>query len=226
MPANAQTSISSVERGRWKLVTSRSTTRKRKPGVMNRRGLAGARARACRRRARRIRARAAWSCRRRRRGRRARAPRRSPPTVAAGMSKRSACMRWRASSSSLDGLERAGAHVQRHERDAPRRAPRARRACASSKCRPAVGAATAPGCARVDGLVARVVVGVRRHARYTAAAAPRRGARASPSSGPSTSKRSRKSGRRARARARASPSAKVIDVPGRGRWLARNCAHA
>ncbi len=36
-PAKAQTSASSVERGRWKLVSSASTTRKEKPGVMNRR---------------------------------------------------------------------------------------------------------------------------------------------------------------------------------------------
>ena len=35
-PANARTSISSVLRGRWKLVSSRSTTRKGKPGVMKR----------------------------------------------------------------------------------------------------------------------------------------------------------------------------------------------
>src|SRR5213083_2284376 len=34
LPAKAETSISSVERGKWKLVTSRSTTRKRKPGTM------------------------------------------------------------------------------------------------------------------------------------------------------------------------------------------------
>jgi hypothetical protein len=33
-PAKALTSIISVLRGRWKLVSSRSTTRKRKPGVM------------------------------------------------------------------------------------------------------------------------------------------------------------------------------------------------
>src|SRR5919112_145838 len=33
-PANADTSISSVERGRWKLVISRSTTRKLYPGVI------------------------------------------------------------------------------------------------------------------------------------------------------------------------------------------------
>ncbi len=36
MPANAETSISSVDRGRWKLVTSASTMRKRNPGVMKR----------------------------------------------------------------------------------------------------------------------------------------------------------------------------------------------
>jgi len=36
-PANAETSISSVDCGRWKFVSSRSTTRKRYPGVMKRR---------------------------------------------------------------------------------------------------------------------------------------------------------------------------------------------
>src|SRR2546430_13762018 len=35
LPAKALTSISSVERGRWKLVSSRSTTRKRNPGYTN-----------------------------------------------------------------------------------------------------------------------------------------------------------------------------------------------
>ena len=33
-PEKAETSMNSVERGRWKLVISTSTTRKRKPGVM------------------------------------------------------------------------------------------------------------------------------------------------------------------------------------------------
>ena len=33
-PAKAATSMNSVERGRWKLVSSRSTARKRKPGMM------------------------------------------------------------------------------------------------------------------------------------------------------------------------------------------------
>ena len=33
-PQNAHTSMNSVERGRWKLVISTSTARKRKPGVM------------------------------------------------------------------------------------------------------------------------------------------------------------------------------------------------
>ena len=60
-------------------------------------------------------------------------------------------------------LERAGADVQRHERAIA--TPRASSAASSaaSKCRPAVGAATAPGRARVDGLVALAVgVGRRR----------------------------------------------------------------
>ena len=39
-PANAATSISRVDRGRWKLVISRSTSRNWKPGVMNRLRLA------------------------------------------------------------------------------------------------------------------------------------------------------------------------------------------
>src|SRR5260363_206697 len=34
MPAKADTSMSSVDFGKWKLVTSRSTIRKRYPGVM------------------------------------------------------------------------------------------------------------------------------------------------------------------------------------------------
>src|SRR3546814_15407787 len=34
VPANAQTSMNRVERGRWKLVKSRSTILKRYPGVM------------------------------------------------------------------------------------------------------------------------------------------------------------------------------------------------
>ena len=34
MPANAETSISSVDSGRWKLVNNLSTARNSKPGVM------------------------------------------------------------------------------------------------------------------------------------------------------------------------------------------------
>ena len=63
-------------------------------------------------------------------------------------------MRCAARSSAAHRLERPGADVQRDESDLDAARARVARSSASSKCRPAVGAATAPGRARVDGLVA------------------------------------------------------------------------
>jgi hypothetical protein len=54
----------------------------------------------------------------------------------------------------LDGLEGAGAHMQR-DAGAPHTARVQRASKASSKCSAAVGAATAPGLLRKHGLVAR-----------------------------------------------------------------------
>ena len=98
------------------------------------------------------------SCRRRGRGRRARASRRSP--------RRSPPERDTTRHASVlgeilgvDRLERARADVQRDAGDRDARRFRVPPGAPSSKCRPAVGAATAPGVPRVDRLVARLVVG-------------------------------------------------------------------
>ena len=72
-------------------------------------------------------------------------PRRVQPrrAVAAEISPHSACMRWSADVIDLDRQEGAGPDVQRH-RHAPDARASSRASRSGVKCRPAVGAATAP----------------------------------------------------------------------------------
>ena len=130
------------------------------------------------------RARAGSSCRRRRRGRRAHARRAIAATVAARQRVPLRVHPVPREVFVLHRLEGAGADVQRDERALRRRVRRAPPASSSSKCSPAVGAATAPGVARVDRLVAVAIGGAPRRGRCTAAAAPRRAARATRAAGP------------------------------------------
>ena len=155
--------MSSVERGRWKFVSSASTARKRVPGRMKRSRLAVAAAPPGRPRRPRSRARAPSSCRPRPPGR----PAARAASTASARRRRTA--RSRSGGSAWSSIRRrlTGRNVPAPtcsvscvHLDAARAQPR--RAARGVKCSPAVGAATEPGAPRVDRLVALAVLAARR----------------------------------------------------------------
>ena len=164
--------MSRVERGRWKLVSSTSTTWNRKPGLMKRSVSPAPAQRLAPPRAQRRRLETTHHG----------GPHRHHPAAARARPLDRARGRLRQQVAlgvqavlldPLDGdrLEGAGADVERDRRRARRRALRARRASSAVRWSPAVGAATAPGAARVDRLIPVAVLGQSARAAGTAASA-------------------------------------------------------
>ena len=120
-------------------------------------------------------------------------------------------------------LEGAGADVQRDERAVDAARGERGAAAAASKCRLAVGAATAPGIAREDALVALAIgsLGRRAGCRAAAARSPQRSKNSS--AAPGTAMRHRSA---SRSSTRTAPPAVAISSPGRMGLLARSCTSA
>ena len=206
-------------------MSSRSTTRNAKPGVMK---MSVSRAAGCQRAAARRRLERAQRGRADRDdaaagGARARRSRRPWP---APTSNHSLCMRCSARFSVRTGWKVPAPTCSVTRGACRRRARAARRAAASSKCSAAVGAATAPGCAREHGLVAALVVGavgVRDVGRQRHVAVRARAARAGrPGSAGGTASRRGP----ARPSTSASKASREADrgCPAFGDLLARRCA--